>query len=211
MVCFLDPCFRRVWQTQSGKSAAFTFTTPGNMFVRRGEPVIGPGKGWRQTLTDRCNFSRRHTRQGPKATPCWQRSCNHGAIEPTMMPTSLLLSVFILVTAGIGMAQPVFPVKVSPNQRYYVAASAATDGSFLVAYLPPERTGGGVFLDLGALNSAAYGYWFDPTDGTFTLISENPFDNHGPLTFHPPGKNSANANDWVLLLSTNKVRAERLP
>ncbi len=85
----------------------------------------------------------------------------------------------------------------------YVASSCSRDGSFLVAYLPPARTGS-ITVDMSALKNKAYGYWFDPTSGKYTVIEGSPFKNKGTLPFTPTGVNSNNENDWVLVLTINK-------
>jgi hypothetical protein len=85
----------------------------------------------------------------------------------------------------------------------YVAAAAARDGSLLVAYLPPDRTGS-IQVDMSALKSNGFAYWFDPTKGDYILIRETPFVNNGMQTFTPPGKNFKNENDWVLMLTVKK-------
>ena len=78
---------------------------------------------------------------------------------------------------------------------------AATDGSLLVAYIPPAHKGN-ITVDMRALSGKAYANWFDPTDGTYTEISGSRFDNKAVVTFTPPGKNTGNETDWVLILST---------
>jgi len=85
----------------------------------------------------------------------------------------------------------------------YVSASASRDGTLLVAYLPPARRGS-IQVDMSALSNGTYAHWFDPTLGSYSLIEGSPFKNTGIHTFTPPGKNSREENDWVLLLTTKK-------
>ncbi len=85
----------------------------------------------------------------------------------------------------------------------YVSSAAAKDGSLLVAYLPPARTGS-IQVDMSVLKKSAYAYWYDPTKGDYSFIKESPIKNKGIHTFTPPGKNSRNENDWVLMLTTKK-------
>jgi hypothetical protein len=41
--------------------------------------------------------------------------------------------------------------------------------------------------------------WFDPTNGTYTLVAGSPFAATGSQVFAPPGKNSQGQADWVIV------------
>jgi hypothetical protein len=45
--------------------------------------------------------------------------------------------------------------------------------------------------------------WYDPTNGTFTAISDAPLANTGSATLATPGANAAGDYDWVLVLEAN--------
>jgi len=55
-------------------------------------------------------------------------------------------------------------------------------------------------LDMTALKDSARAQWFDPTSGNYLEVSGSPFPTTGTRSFKIPGKNSAGAGDWVLLL-----------
>jgi hypothetical protein len=99
-----------------------------------------------------------------------------------------------LITAGGG----------AYGQGDYVTAAAATDRSFLLAYLPPEASSGGIAINMGALAGPARARWFDPTSAMFIEIPGNPFHNSGSRTFSIPGNNASGARDWVLVVETTK-------
>jgi hypothetical protein len=87
----------------------------------------------------------------------------------------------------------------------YVSAATASDGSFLVAYIPPAHRGE-VKVDLGVLSKPAFVYWSDPTDGRYISVEASPVTNKGIREFMTPGKNHAGESDWVLLLSTSRIK-----
>jgi len=84
----------------------------------------------------------------------------------------------------------------------YVSAAATKDGSLLVAYIPPAHRGS-VALDMSAMTSTSYGYWFDPTSAKYVTIAGHPFSNNGQREFTPPPNNSTGEHDWVLILTTD--------
>ena len=85
--------------------------------------------------------------------------------------------------------------KVSEND--YVTAARTSDGSLVVVYLPTRRT---ITVDMTKLRGPVTARWYDPTNGTFSVISGTPFVNSGTRNFAPPGNNSAGEGDWVLLI-----------
>ena len=80
----------------------------------------------------------------------------------------------------------------------YVTAAAATDGTLLVAYVPPtgSRT---ITVDLSVMSGPARTRWYSPATGQFTTIATAQPNATG-TTFTTPGDNGANANDWVLII-----------
>ena len=97
-----------------------------------------------------------------------------------------------LVTAGGGEG--------GGNNATAVAASATPDGTLLIAYVPPAHTGS-VTIDMSALSGSVTARWYDPTNGSYTIVSGSPFANTGPRAFTTPGDNSAGQADWVLVLT----------
>jgi hypothetical protein len=82
----------------------------------------------------------------------------------------------------------------------YVTAAMASDATLMVAYLPTART---VTVSMSKFAGKVTAKWFDPSNGTYTTISGSPFDNAGNKHFAPPGNNSDNSGDWVLVIETS--------
>ncbi len=80
----------------------------------------------------------------------------------------------------------------------YATAARVPDGSYVVVYMPTART---VTLEMSRLRGSATAEWFDPTSGSYQVISGSPFQNAETRQFTPPGKNAAGDSDWVLLLN----------
>lgn len=73
----------------------------------------------------------------------------------------------------------------------YAAASRASDGSSIIAYIPTSRT---VTINLTQIaGTSARAWWFNPRTAAATLI--NTYPTSGATTFTPP-----DTNDWVLVL-----------
>jgi len=82
----------------------------------------------------------------------------------------------------------------------YVTAAATPDGTLLVAYVPPARTGS-ITVDMGAMSGPSGARWFNPTNGIYTQVATG-LANSGSRAFTPPGNNSAGQREWVLVLDT---------
>jgi len=79
----------------------------------------------------------------------------------------------------------------------YATAARTADGTLVMAYLPTIRS---VTVDMSKLARPATTRWFDPSDGSFTAISDSPIANAGVREFAPPGPNRDGDGDWVLVL-----------
>jgi hypothetical protein len=90
--------------------------------------------------------------------------------------------------------------KIEPrvSQSDYSTAARTPDGSYVVVYMPTART---IAIDMARMRGPAAAEWFDPTTGTYQVISGTPFPNIGMRKFTPPGNNAAGDSDWVLLLN----------
>ncbi len=89
----------------------------------------------------------------------------------------------------------------SYGQLDYVTAAATRDGSVFLAYVPPRRARySTITVDMTTLRGSARAQWFDPTSGDYLEVPGSPFPNVGTRSFKTPGKNSAGAGDWILLL-----------
>jgi hypothetical protein len=89
-----------------------------------------------------------------------------------------------------------------------VTTARASDGSFVLSYLPAVS---GVTVDMTTLTgSSVAARWYDPTNGTYTTVSGSPFPNTGIHVFTPTGNNSSGASDWVLLLQSTPTPTAQL-
>ena len=76
----------------------------------------------------------------------------------------------------------------------YIAATRASDGSYAFVYIPDGRA---VTVNMSLISgSRAVGYWYDPREGTASLIGV--FPTAGTRVFEPPSKGCG--CDWVLVL-----------
>jgi hypothetical protein len=109
----------------------------------------------------------------------------------TNLVPSELAGIKKLVTAGEG----------NYGTIDYVVSEATWDGTALLAYIPPSRSGRvKITVDLTALNGYSRGSWFDPTSGKYTEIPGAPFSNLAKKDFTSPGLNLRGDTDWVLVL-----------
>jgi Protein of unknown function (DUF4038)/Putative collagen-binding domain of a collagenase len=102
-----------------------------------------------------------------------------------------------IVTAGLG---DYGDVQTPVSKSDFSTASRTPDGSFVVAYMPTART---ITVNMASLRGASNAKWFDPTNGSYTIISGQPFANVGTRQFTPPAKNHDGDSDWVLLLEAS--------
>ncbi|MGA2207255.1 MAG: DUF4038 domain-containing protein [Terracidiphilus sp.] len=105
-----------------------------------------------------------------------------------------------VVTAGFGSPGD---MQTRVSESDFSTASKTPDGSFLVAYMPTERT---ITVNMASLKAPAIAKWFDPSDGKYTTIPGGPLTNTGTRQFTPPGKNHDGDADWVLLLAAIKEK-----
>jgi len=80
----------------------------------------------------------------------------------------------------------------------YVSAAATTDGTLLVAYVPPDHTGT-ITVDMTTLSGPARARWFNPTTAVYTVVGDG-LPNTGEVIFTPPGDNGSGFSDWVLVV-----------
>jgi hypothetical protein len=89
------------------------------------------------------------------------------------------------------------------GQDDYVSAGLATDGSFLLIYIPVARP---IHVDLSRLSGNSKARWFDPTNGHYQSVQDAPFANAGTHEFTPPAPNAGGDTDWVLVLESSKSK-----
>ena len=82
----------------------------------------------------------------------------------------------------------------------YVAAAATSDGTLLVAYVPPDHSGS-ITVDMTGVSGPTRVRWFDPTTAAYTDAGTLPSGTQMQV-FTPPsgGSRGPNVDDWVLLL-----------
>lgn len=140
----------------------------------------------------------------PNARP-WQSSLNSTGSFDMKRLGRILDSVpwYKLVPSGsVGMKTLVTAGAGSYGKPDYVTAAAASDGSALIAYLPPRATSSSVTVNMNVLAAPARARWFDPTSGMYVDIARS-LPNSAAATFTIPGNNSSGARDWVLVLQTS--------
>ena len=77
-----------------------------------------------------------------------------------------------------------------------VAASSA-NGTITIVYVPAHSTGAELLLKSRHASAAQ---WFDPAGDASPVIAPIDSDAESRLRVHTPGRNSAGATDWVLVL-----------
>jgi hypothetical protein len=144
----------------------------------------------------------------PFVDPEWQQHLDTQGTKDMMRLNKFIKSVewWKLAPAGLnGMKSLIAdPVNID-TAAAYVSAAAASDGSLLVAYVPPAHKGA-ITVDLTVLSKPSFAYWFDPTDARYIPVGATPVSNTARKEFTPPGKNHAGESDWVLLLVTNRIK-----
>ncbi len=84
----------------------------------------------------------------------------------------------------------------------YVTAAWVPDGSLAIVYDP---AGSSLTVNLAKFNAPVTAGWYDPSNGTFTVIAGSPFANSGTYQLVPKGLNNDGEKDWVLVLEVNPV------
>jgi hypothetical protein len=138
--------------------------------------------------------------------PVWQQHLNTQAALDMSRLNRFIRSIdwWRLIPSGLnGMETLIENAENIDTSAAYVSAAATKDGSLLVAYVPPAHKGS-ITVNMKILADKMYAYWFDPTTGVVTSVSDTPFGNKTFLSFTPPGKNSQGEDDWVLVLSAKK-------
>ena len=139
----------------------------------------------------------------PNARP-WQSSLNSaGALDIGRLGT-LLDSIYWYNLVPSGLAHMKTLVSAGGGtygKPDFVAAAAASDGSVILAYVPPRATSSSLTVDMTVLRAPARARWFDPSSAMYTDIGRS-VSNARTATFTLPGNNSSGARDWVLVLQT---------
>ncbi|MGB7436577.1 MAG: DUF4038 domain-containing protein [Candidatus Acidiferrum sp.] len=105
-----------------------------------------------------------------------------------------------VVTAGYGTYCGSTSSCLNQLSNNYVTTAWNPNGSLAVIYNPQ---GNALTVDMNRFAGPVTAYWYDPTKGTYTVITGSPFTNSGSHFFSTPGTNSVGLNDWVLLLTAS--------
>jgi hypothetical protein len=95
---------------------------------------------------------------------------------------------------------------VSTNIRddSFIAASLASDGSTLIAYVPPTGIRPTTFqVDLRSMAGSSRARWWNPTNGNLADITQGKYTLSAAQSAQPfttPGDNGTGTNDWMLAL-----------
>ncbi len=138
----------------------------------------------------------------PFNSPDWQKHLDTKGTYDMERLNRFIKSIswWKLVPSGLGgMKTLITEGGSTPSSPDYVAAAATSEGTLLVAYLPPAHKES-ITVDLSAMGGSTRARWYDATSGNFIKIPGSPFDNKGTHEFTPPGKNNEGESDWVLML-----------
>jgi hypothetical protein len=108
-----------------------------------------------------------------------------------------------IVTAGYGT----YDGSTTLTNSNYATAAATPDGSLVLAYMPAART---ITVDMTRLSGPATARWYDPSNGTFSDIS-NSLPNSGTTQFTPSNNNADGDSDWVLVLESGSIQPPTIP
>lgn len=143
----------------------------------------------------------------PFIDPTWKQHLNTQAALDMKRMNHFIQSLdwWKLVPSGLdGMPDLITNTDNVDTSARYVAAAAARDSSLLVAYMPPGHPGD-INVKVEIIQKDTHAYWFDPTNGSYTLSEQQPNRDTATQNFSSPGKNSAGENDWVLVITEKKL------
>jgi len=95
-------------------------------------------------------------------------------------------------------------VSANAQDDTHISASIASDGTSLLAYVPPTGTTATTLqLDLRSMVGPSRARWWNPTTGSFTDITQGQYTLAATLaaqSFTTPGDNGTGTNDWMIVL-----------
>jgi hypothetical protein len=156
---------------------------------------------WRDWLTTIRSGFHASGHLWPIRAPSWRDHLDSEGSRDTSTLNAFVASIpwYELVPSGLGgMRMLVTRGGSSVSAPDYVAAAATPAGTWLIAYLPPAHQGP-IEVDMSAMTGLTRARWFDPTSGAYTVIASG-LVNAGSRAFAAPGRNSAGATDWALVL-----------
>jgi uncharacterized protein DUF4038/collagenase-like protein with putative collagen-binding domain len=128
----------------------------------------------------------------------WQQALNsRGAVTLANLPSLLAGRAWWSLVPDVNNTVLTAGVSSGADQA---ATARASDGSFVVTYLPSARD---VTVNLSQLAGPhVVARWYDPASGAFQNIAGSPFSASGPQLFPSAGSNSSGYSDWILLLES---------
>jgi hypothetical protein len=100
----------------------------------------------------------------------------------------------LMESKPLSVCAPDQTVIISETSGYEVRALRASDGTYVMVYIPD---GASVTVDMTKISSGVKAQWYDVQTGVYTLIGT--YQNTGSQVFDAPGT-TAEGNDWVLVL-----------
>jgi hypothetical protein len=77
----------------------------------------------------------------------------------------------------------------------------AEDKRLAVTYVPPTGTESRrLGIDLAQFAGPMVAHWYNPTNGHWTKITDEPLANQSVRKLQTPGDNGTKTNDWLLAL-----------
>lgn len=128
--------------------------------------------------------------------------------------TQLALAKALLLTLPWHQLAPIPPqpmriwkrwlsrLRLSDQCQTPIAAAASMNRDLAICYSIDLRA---YWVDLSQISSPIETVWFDPTNGSILPATSSNRSTGGRQKFVPPGKNSGNEKDWVLVIKTSAV------
>jgi hypothetical protein len=86
----------------------------------------------------------------------------------------------------------------------YATTAAIMNGSVASVAVIYDVAGNALTVNMASFTSAVSAAWYDPSNGTFSVLSGSPFPNSGSMQFTPPNSTNHDGDpDWVLLFEVN--------
>jgi hypothetical protein len=143
------------------------------------------------------------SRPGWSFGPGWRQALGSAGAQDMARLGGLLDSVpwETLVPSGLGGARVlVTGGSGAEGGQDEVVSAAASDGTALVAYVPPTGAGPrSLVVDLSALSGPGTARWFDPSGGGWVEVGRVPGGGRRWLT--TPGRRPGGLDDWVLVIT----------
>lgn len=137
-------------------------------------------------------------------SPCfdgWQAHLNTQGAQDMARLNAFIRSIawYNLVPSGLDRMRTLVVNNSSPSSIGYVAAAASSDGTLLVAYVPPAHQGP-ITIDMTGMSDPIRARCFNPTTAAYTDAAGIPLPGTQMQFTPPPSACRGSDDDWVLLL-----------